>query len=92
MRNKTFYRLLVLLGFIVWFSETAYFGFNAVPHSNAEKMLDIISQIAIVWGVIGDVLNGLKISKHEHNITNTKKLNYIDQRTNGKTTFGDGKK
>jgi hypothetical protein len=91
MRNKTFYRILVLVGFALWLGETAYFGYNDTPQSGLEKMLDIISQAAIFWGILGDLLTGLKISKHEHHITNAKKLNYIDQRTNGKTVVGTKK-
>lgn len=50
------YTYLALGGFILWFGETAVFGFNAKPMSNAEHLFDIISHVAIVWGVIGDIL------------------------------------
>ena len=62
------YNLLVLFGLILWLSETAFFGWNETPQSGLEAMLDSISWLFIVWGIIGDVLKGLRVSKH-YNIT-----------------------
>ena len=57
------YITLVLLGFALWLLETAYFGWNMKPKSAVEAILDSVSVMLIAWGIIGDVLNGLLISK-----------------------------
>lgn len=78
------YTALVLIGLALWLAETAYFGWNDRPENGIEGALDIVSAVLIIWGVIGDITTNMKVVKHYHNITNTKKLNYIDQRVDGK--------
>lgn len=90
MKNKR-YLTLVVVGLVLWLAETAYFGFNNEPENGLEAALDFITAVMIGWGIIGDLLTNVRIVKHEHYITNTKKLNYIDQRKNGKTVVGAGK-
>lgn len=73
----SFHRTLVLLGLIIWISETVYFGFNDTPQSGWEKILDFVSFLMIIWGVIGDVLSGISVNKYyarenEYNIENAK--------------------
>lgn len=63
MKNSTYYRLLVLVGIILWLAETAYFGWNDRPQSNAEKFLDTLSWIFIIWGMLGDISSNLTIKK-----------------------------
>lgn len=84
--SKRFYRWLAILGIALWFAETAYFGFNKTPGSGLEGALDFLSGVMIFWGIIGDLLTNVRITKTD--IVNTRKMNYIDQREKGKTTFG----
>lgn len=55
--------ILIGLGLVVWFIETWAFGWNATSHSDAESFWDSVSAILIFWGIIGDILNGLTITK-----------------------------
>lgn len=61
MKNN--YKWLVLTGLVVWVVSTAYFGWNATPQSGQEGVLDTVSWVAIIWGVIGDVTSNLSITK-----------------------------
>lgn len=74
MKTK-FYKYLIFAGFILWFGETAYFGWNDKPVNAIEKMLDIFSQAMILWGFIGDIATNLTIQKNETNNINTKSVN-----------------
>jgi len=82
------YPVIAVIGFMLWLGETWAFGWNAKPQTSGESTLDLISGLLIGWGICGDILRNVKITKNYHNITNTKKLIYQDQRVNGKTTFG----
>lgn len=86
------YTLMALVGIVLWIAETWAYGWNAKPGTAGESVLDSISGILIGWGIVGDILRNVKITKHVHNVTNTKKLIYQDQRVNGKTTLGGVKK
>jgi len=57
------YAFLALCGFALWVLETAYFGFNDNPESGLEAMLDTISFVMIIWGVIGDIAGELYVIK-----------------------------
>lgn len=83
------YKLMVLVGLILWIGETAVFGFNQHAQSNLEAILDVISTVLIVWGILGDIFSGITIVKVDKRktITNTEHLSYIDQRKDGKTKF-----
>lgn len=60
---KNSYKFMVAIGFIIWFAETAYFGWNETAQSAAERILDMLSLILIYWGVIGDIAANLQINK-----------------------------
>lgn len=70
----TFYKWLVVIGIIFWIAETWYFGWNREPQSAQEGIADFIVGIMIFWGVIGDVLQNVRIQKFNttHNNINTK--------------------
>lgn len=70
----TFYRGLVLFGFIFWITETAFFGWNETAQSGLERIADTISWTAIIWGIIGDVMKNVHIQKFNttNNNINTK--------------------
>src|SRR5690242_16500526 len=67
--RKTYYVLLTFIGLALWIAETAYFGFHDKPQSGIEKMLDTISWVFILWGIIGNIvktaLSGVEYHKHE---------------------------
>lgn len=74
--NKYF--IILLVGFIGWIAETAYFGFNKSPENNVEAFLDIVFGAMIIYGLVGDLLRNVEIHKNyykykETNIT-TKKV------------------
>lgn len=58
------YTYILLIGLSVWIIETIYFGFNREPESGLEAMLDTLSWVFIIWGIIGDILKGVNISKN----------------------------
>lgn len=41
---------IFMFGIILWLSESAYFGWNAVPNSTLELVCDIVSGIIILIG------------------------------------------
>lgn len=86
-QKKRFYRWLAILGIVLWLAETAYFGFNDKPENGLEAALDFITAVMIFWGIIGDLLSNLKITKHEYNNYRANKIIYSDQRTRGKTAI-----
>lgn len=70
---------MTLVGVVLWILETWYFGWNAEAGSVAESILDTISTILIVWGVLGDIFSGmsLTITKNVHNkydVANAEKM------------------
>lgn len=76
--NKYF--IILVLGFVIWITETAYFGFNKEPESNVEAFLDLVSAGMMIFGIIGDLTRNVRITKHYHNITtnriNTKNVQF----------------
>lgn len=72
--KKYFYKLLIGIGVVAWIAETAYFGWNKTPINAQEQMADIISQLLIFWGFIGDISQNLTINKPTHNNINTKSV------------------
>lgn len=57
------YKILFFGGLILWWVETAYFGWNKTPGSALESMLDLTSTILIFYGAIGDISRNLTIKK-----------------------------
>lgn len=74
MKTQTFYRYLTLFGFTFWILESAYFGWNMKPINIFESFADIMSQATIWWGIVGDILTNLNITKNENNTINTKNV------------------
>lgn len=80
--QRTFnkYFIILILGTVLWLAETAYFGFNDKPENGAEAALDILSFGMIFYGLIGDLLRNVRITKHYHSITtnriNTKNVQF----------------
>jgi hypothetical protein len=68
-RNKYF--IILVIGFILWIGETAYFGFNKEPESNLEAFLDFVSGAMMIYGLIGDLLRNVRITKNYHNVNTT---------------------
>lgn len=68
-KRKYFYILLV--GFVIWISETAIFGFNAKPESGLEAFLDLLSGGMIFYGLIGDLLQNVEIHKNYYRYKET---------------------
>lgn len=58
------YTYIIIIGWILWISETWYFGWNDKPINNIEHTLDLLSQFLILWGVIGDITTNLTIQKN----------------------------
>lgn len=54
---------LAFAGFAIWILETIYFGYNATPQSGAESVLDFVSAVMIVWGILGDLASTLYVVK-----------------------------
>lgn len=65
------YTKIVIIGFVLWISETAYFGFNATPENAIESTLDFISGVLIAWGILGDLLSNVTIVKKTYSRSNT---------------------
>ncbi len=57
------YALLGFIGLGLWIGETWYFGWNKTPENGVEAMLDNLSSILILWGIIGDITTNLTIKK-----------------------------
>lgn len=74
MKNYS-YKIIFFLGLILWIAETALFGWNDKPVNDYERILDTLSWIFILWGILGDLLSNLKIEKNETNNINTKNVN-----------------
>lgn len=75
------YFIILVIGFVLWVVETAYFGFNDKPENGVEAFLDAVSFLMIAYGLIGDLLTNVRIQKHYHNTTNinTKKVQFQDE-------------
>lgn len=75
------YFTILVIGFVIWIAETAYFGFNDNPENGMEAFLDVVSFGMIFYGLIGDLLTNVRIQKHYHNTTNinTKKVQFQDE-------------
>lgn len=72
MKNQiTFYRILVLVGLLLWWGENYYFEFNSKPINGIEKGFDITAQVFLWWGIIGDITHNLTIKKDTIITTNT---------------------
>jgi len=52
MSNIKFHNFLIIFGFLLWFAETVYFGFNLTPINNVEAFLDKFSTGLILVGII----------------------------------------
>lgn len=48
------------IGLVLWFLETAYFGFNETPVNGVEKMLDSVATITMAYGFLGMFTSTLK--------------------------------
>lgn len=74
--NKYF--IILVLGFVLWLAETAYFGFNRTPENGMEATLDVATALMMIYGVIGDLSRNVRITKSYNNVTtnhiNTKKV------------------
>lgn len=62
--TKHGYKLLAFAGFVLWISETAYFGWNMTAQSGMEKMLDQVALIMMGYGISGDIAKQVKIHRH----------------------------
>lgn len=69
--QKRKYFLILVLGFIIWVAETAYFGFNAKPESGVEAFLDLVSGAMMIYGIIGDLLSNVEIHKNYYKYKET---------------------
>lgn len=67
--NKYF--IILVLGFVLWVAETAYFGFNKTPQSGAEGLADTATALMMIYGVIGDLLRNTEIHKNYYKYKET---------------------
>lgn len=78
------YFIIAMLGIVIWFTETAIFGFHDKPQSGLEAALDVLSGMLIAWGIVGSLLidfgDALWFEKHH---------NYIYEVKTGKMTVND---
>lgn len=70
MKRPSKYIIIIIIGVILWISETAFFGWNDKPESAAESLLDFISGVLIFWGIIGDLFSNVTIIKKHYNTFN----------------------
>lgn len=68
-RNKYF--IILVLGFVLWLAETAYFGFNDKPANGLEATLDVATLLMMGYGFIGDLLRNVRITKSYHTVNTT---------------------
>jgi hypothetical protein len=66
------YFIILVLGFLIWIAETAYFGFNKEPENGLEGFLDVSTALMMIYGFIGDMLHNVRIHKHYHNVTSNR--------------------
>jgi len=57
---KSRYDLIALLGLLVWFVGSWYFGWNAVAETNGEEYTDTIGAILMIYGFLNSFVRGLK--------------------------------
>jgi len=58
------YLYIIALGIVLWILETALFGWNTTAQSAPEMILDVLSWLLIIWGVIGDIADGIHYVKN----------------------------
>ena len=63
MSKQIFYRNLVVLGFAVWFTTTAIFGWQIEPKSGVDNMFSTLGTILVGWGILGDLGSNLTFTK-----------------------------
>lgn len=63
MKRQNKYFFIMTIGFILWFTETAYFGWNGKPSCPLESMADTVAWFLIMWGCIGDLISDVTIIK-----------------------------
>lgn len=61
---KKYYTIMAITGFAIWFLGTWHGGFSDEAQSSFEKMTDFVGFILMFWGIVGDVLQGLAITKN----------------------------
>lgn len=93
MKRKYF--ILIAIAIAVWVGENIYFGWNATPHSDAERFWDSISTILFLWAIIGDILSGVTVSKviniaENHDHMQSDKL-FLQIKKGATMVFGDTK-
>jgi hypothetical protein len=72
MKNpKRNYFLILILGVVLWITETAAFGFNTKPESGLEAFLDLLAGGMIFYGLIGDLLQNVEIHKNYYKYKET---------------------
>lgn len=72
MKNqKRKYFLILVAGVLLWFIETAAFGFNAKAESGLEAFLDLLAGGMIFYGLIGDLLQNVEIHKNYYRYKET---------------------
>lgn len=64
------YAALALAGFVLWIVETALFGWNKVPGSAAEAIMDSLAFWFMFWGTVGNLLSNVVVNK-SYNPQNT---------------------
>jgi len=78
--KKNFYKLMVIAGFILWFAETAYFGFNKTPVNGIEGTLDTAAFLWMGWGIMGDISSNLTFRKVNNFYAEKTEVNNIQAR------------
>lgn len=70
-----------LVGLVLWIAETAFFGFNATPQSEYEKLADGVAWAMMVFGGLGAfVVAAVKVGLTEYErITNERSKRVIDE-------------
>lgn len=68
--NRKYFVILVI-GFLGWIAETAYFGFNSTPENGVEGFLDLVFGSMMVYGFIGDLLTNVEIHKNYYKYKET---------------------
>lgn len=71
MDKQMFYRLLGLMGLVLWLATTAYFGWKIHPSSGVDNMLSTVGAIMAGWGIFGDLSSNLTFTKETNLKTNT---------------------
>lgn len=69
------YTYFVIIGFVLWIAETAYFGWNEKAQSSPERILDTVAFVLMAWGIVGDILKNVTIEKRTNIHTKNVLLN-----------------